>query len=97
VRYRPGLLGTEQSARTREGSAIVTRHFQLVRARLACLVLAVGLGGIAGGCGGTTGPGTAPEGEKAPEGIVKLKEAMKERAAAKKGGPGGRARAPGAH
>jgi len=55
---------------------------------VAGLVLASGLGGIAG-CGGPTGSGTGAEGEKVPEGIVKLKESMKERAAAaKKGRPG---------
>jgi hypothetical protein len=57
-------------------------------------VLAVGLGGLAG-CGGGTGSGAGAEGEKMPEGIVKLKESMKERAAAQKGRPGRPGRAPG--
>jgi hypothetical protein len=62
---------------------IFLRHPQLIRA--AVYALAVGLGCLAGGCGGPAGSGTPAEGEKVPEGIVKLKEAMKERAAAKKG------------
>jgi hypothetical protein len=73
----------------------VIHHPRIIRSTLACLLLAAGLGGIAGGCGGGTGSGTGAEGEKVPEGIVKLKESMKERAAAKKGRPGGPGRSPG--
>ena len=68
-------------------------HPRIIRSTLACLVLAVGLGGLAG-CGGETGSGAGAGGEKVPEGIVKLKESMKERAAAQKGRPGGPGRAP---
>lgn len=64
------------------------RHPRIIRSTLACLMLAVGLGCIAGGCGGETGPGTGPGVEKVPEGFEKVKESMKERAAAKKGRPG---------
>jgi hypothetical protein len=73
----------------------VIRHPRIIRSTLACLLLAAGLGGIAGGCGGGTGSGTGPEVEKVPEGFAKAKDAMKERAAAKKGRPGGPGRAPG--
>jgi hypothetical protein len=66
----------------------LTRQSRLLRSRLLGLALAVGLWAIAGGCGGTTGSGTGTEGEKVPEGIVKLKESMKEKAAARKARPG---------
>jgi hypothetical protein len=66
----------------------VIRHSRFVRSELFGLALGIGLWGIAAGCGGTTGSGTGTEGEKVPEGIVKLKESMKERAAAKRGRPG---------
>jgi hypothetical protein len=56
--------------------------------------LAIALGCLAGGCGGRAGSGTGAEEEPVPEGIVKLKEAMKERAAAKKGHAGVPRRAP---
>ena len=79
----------------REEGIIVTHHTQLVRSGLVGLALAVGLGGVMAGCGGPTGSGTGAESEKVPEGIAILKEAMKERAAAKKGGPSGSRRAPG--
>jgi hypothetical protein len=65
----------------------VRRHPQIIRATLAYLVLAIGLGGLAG-CGGATGSGPGAEGEKVPEGFEKLKESMKERAAARKARPG---------
>jgi hypothetical protein len=73
----------------KEGFLIVIRHPRIIRTMLACLMLVAGLGAIAG-CGGATGSGagTGAKGEEVPEGVVKLKEAMKERAAAKKGRPG---------
>ena len=77
----------------KEGFTIVKRHPRIIGSMLACLMLAVGLGGIAGGCGGAT----EPEVEKVPEGFEKLKETMKEsmkERAAKKAWPG---QAPGRH
>ena len=71
------------------------RHTQLVRSGLVGLALAVGLGCIVAGCGGPTASGTGAESEKVPEGFVRAKEAMKERAAAKKGHPGAPRGAPG--
>jgi hypothetical protein len=54
--------------------------------RVAVCSVALGLTWPAGGCGGPSQSGSQAESEKVPEGIVKLKEAMKERAAAKKKG-----------
>lgn len=72
------------------GSLIVIHHPRIVRSTLACLMVAVGLAGLAAGCGGTASTATAPGVEEVPEGIAKAKEAMKERAAAaRKGRPGG--------
>ena len=67
----------------------MVRYPQTIRSTLACLVPAIFFGSIAGGCGGATGPGSGAEGQKAPLGIEKLKESMKERMVAKKGRPGG--------
>ena len=72
----------------------MTRHTQFLRAGLVGLALGVGLGGIAGGCGGPAGPGTTAQDEKVPEGVVQMKNFMKGRAAEKKGHPGGPRRAP---
>ena len=73
----------------KEGGVIVTRQTPLIRSGLLGLALAIGLGGITAGCSGPTGTGTGAEAEKVPVGIEKLKESMKDRAAAKKGHPGG--------
>jgi hypothetical protein len=73
----------------KEGCVIVTRQTPLMQSGLLGLALAIGLGGITAGCSGPTGTGTGSDAEKAPVGIEKLKESMKERAAAKKGHPGG--------
>ena len=51
------------------------------------IVLVLILGVIVVGCGGESGTGGADE--KVPVGVEKLKESMKERVAAKKGGPKG--------
>jgi hypothetical protein len=72
----------------------VSRHTQFLRPGLVGLALGVGFGGIAGGCGGTAGPGTTAQNEKVPEGVVQMKNFMKGRAAEKKGHPGGPGRAP---
>jgi hypothetical protein len=55
---------------------------QIIRAALGSL--AIGLLCLAGGCGGPAGSGNQAEDEPVPDGIVKLKEAMKDRATAKK-------------
>ena len=73
----------------------IAHHRQFVRSGLVGLALGVGLAGLAGGCGGTGGSDTPTQGEKVPEGIVQMKNAMKERAAAKKGRPSGPRRGPG--
>ena len=73
------------------------RQTPLIRSGLVGLALGIGLGGITAGCGGPPRSGNPAQDEEVPEGFVQAKNAMKERAAAKKGGPGGRARAPGAH
>jgi hypothetical protein len=66
----------------------VPRDSRFVRSGLIGLALGVGLCGSGGGCGGTSGPESGAEGEKVPEGFVKMKDAIKGQAAAKKGGQG---------
>jgi hypothetical protein len=80
--------------RQEEGFPIVRHHHRILRPTRAALALAVGLGIVAGGCGEPAGTAAKPGDEQPPEGIVKLKESMKERNAAKKGGPGRAARGP---
>ena len=72
----------------KEGFSIVVGHPRFIRSTVACLVLPLGLGCI-GGCGGGNGTNATARSEKVPVGIEKLKETMKARMAAKKGGSGG--------
>jgi hypothetical protein len=64
----------------------VTHHTPLVRSGFVGLALAVGLGGVAGGCGGPSGSGTDAAGnQEAPEFAKQLKATIKEKVAKQKG------------
>jgi hypothetical protein len=65
----------------------VRRYPPIPRSTRAGLAMAIGLAILIGGCGEPAGPAAGSGSEEVPEGIVKLKESMKERQAAKKGGP----------
>jgi len=56
---------------------------------LVFVALGIGLAGIAGGCGRSTGEPSQGGVEKAPESVELLKNSMKERAASLKGRKGG--------
>jgi hypothetical protein len=87
--------GSTESRGPGEGLAIILRHAQHLRPGLVCLALGFGFGGIAVGCGGSTGSDTQTQAEQVPDYAVKMKNAMKQKAAAQKGRTGGMGRGQG--